>query len=98
MSTKSDDDTSVTLMMRVQQDPADPRAWDEFVERYQPTIRAWCLKWGSQPSDAEDVAQEVLLKRLTAMKKFQYVPGAAFAPGSRRSPRTPGTISRRLIG
>lgn len=78
MSTKSDDDTSVTLMMRVQQDPADPRAWDEFVERYQPTIRAWCLKWGSQPSDAEDVAQEVLLKLLTAMKKFQYDPGRSF--------------------
>jgi RNA polymerase sigma factor (sigma-70 family) len=78
MSTRSDDDTSVTLMMRVQQNPADPRAWDEFVERYQPTIRAWCLKWGSQPSDADDVAQEVLLKLLTAMKKFRYDPGRSF--------------------
>src|SRR5437870_4391041 len=61
---KKDKDTSVTLMMRVQEDPADPRAWDEFVERYQPMIRAWCLRWGSQPSDADDVAQQVLLKLL----------------------------------
>ena len=68
MSTNPNKDTSVTLMMRVQEDPADPRAWDEFVERYQPMIRAWCLRWGSQPADADDVAQQVLLKLLTAMK------------------------------
>ena len=45
-------------------------AWNEFVERYQPMIRAWCLRWGSQPSDADDVAQQVLLKLLTAMKQY----------------------------
>ena len=57
MSRSPDQDTSLTLMMRVQQDPADPRAWDEFVRRYQPMIRAWCLKWGAQSFDADDVAQ-----------------------------------------
>jgi hypothetical protein len=36
-------DKSLKLMMRVQQDPADPKAWDEFVHSYQPMIRAWCL-------------------------------------------------------
>jgi len=76
--TRADDDTSVTLMMRVHKYPADAGAWDEFVARYQPTIRAWCLKWGSQPSDADDVAQDVLLKLLTAMKKFEYDPGRSF--------------------
>jgi RNA polymerase sigma-70 factor (ECF subfamily) len=65
-------------MMRVHKDPADPRAWDDFVVHYQPTIRAWCLKWGSQPADADDVAQDVLLKLLTAMKNFQYDPGRSF--------------------
>jgi hypothetical protein len=38
MAAKRDKDTSLTLMMRVQKDPADPRAWDEFVQRYQPII------------------------------------------------------------
>ena len=34
-------------------------------------IRAWCLKWGAQPSDADDVAQQVLIKLMTAMKTYQ---------------------------
>jgi RNA polymerase sigma-70 factor (ECF subfamily) len=78
MSNKPDADTSVTLMMRVQKNPADPQAWDDFVRRYQPVICVWCLRWGAQPSDADDVAQEVLLKLLTAMKKFQYDPARSF--------------------
>jgi RNA polymerase sigma-70 factor (ECF subfamily) len=70
--------TSLTLMMRVQQDPADPQAWDEFVQRYQPIIRAWCLRWGSQPADADDVAQQVLIRLLRAMKKYHYDPTTGF--------------------
>jgi len=78
MSKSPDKDTSLTLMMRVQQDPADPRAWDDFVERYQPMIRAWCVRWGSQPCDADDVTQQVLLKLLSAMKQFRHEPGSGF--------------------
>jgi RNA polymerase sigma-70 factor (ECF subfamily) len=77
-SPDKDKDTSLTLMMRVQQNPADPRAWDEFVKRYEPMIRIWCLKWGAQPSDADDVAQQVLLKLLTAMKSYKRDPRASF--------------------
>ena len=73
-----DDDTSVTLMMRLGQSPADGAAWDRFVERYQPMICAWCLKWGAQPFDADDVAQQVLTKLVTAMKTFRYDPGRSF--------------------
>ena len=75
---KPDVDTSITLMMRLRQAPADLQAWDEFVRRYQPMIRDWCLRWGSRPEDAEDVAQEVLLKLLAAMKTFEYDPGRSF--------------------
>jgi RNA polymerase sigma-70 factor (ECF subfamily) len=71
MAKNPDNDTSLTLMMRVQQDPADPRAWDEFVHKYQPMIVAWCLKWGSQSSDADDVAQQVLIKLMSAMKTYR---------------------------
>jgi RNA polymerase sigma factor (sigma-70 family) len=78
MSNNPKQDTSVTLMMRVQEDPADALAWDEFVKRYQPMIRAWCLKWGSQSSDADDVAQQVLLKLLTAMKQYRCQVGSSF--------------------
>ena len=72
------DDTSVTLMMRLQKFPADSQAWDEFVERYRPMIRAWCLKWHLQDSDADDVVQEVLVKLVAAIRKFQYDPARSF--------------------
>jgi RNA polymerase sigma factor (sigma-70 family) len=78
MSRKPNGDTSLTLMMRVQQDPADPEAWDEFVNRYQPMIRAWCLKWGAQSSDADDVAQQVLIKLMSAMKTYRSEATASF--------------------
>jgi RNA polymerase sigma-70 factor (ECF subfamily) len=78
MPKSPDKDTSLTLMMRVQRDPADPLAWDEFVRRYEPIIRAWCLRWGSQPSDADDVAQQVLLRLLGAVRKYHYDPAHGF--------------------
>jgi RNA polymerase sigma-70 factor (ECF subfamily) len=71
-------DTSLTLMMRVQQDPADPAAWNEFVHKYQPMIRAWCLRWGAQGCDADDIAQQVLLKLMTAMKTYRCESMASF--------------------
>jgi RNA polymerase sigma factor (sigma-70 family) len=78
MSTKPGKDTSLTLLERVQKFPADLEAWDEFVHRYQPMIRAWCVNWGLQDSDADDVAQDVLVKLLSAMRKFRYDPARSF--------------------
>jgi RNA polymerase sigma factor (sigma-70 family) len=71
-------DTSLTLLERLQIDPGDPEAWSLFVERYQPRIRRWCLAWGSQDSDADDVAQEVLVKLFAALRKFRYDPARSF--------------------
>ncbi len=73
-----DDDTSLTLLERLQKDPGDPHAWNLFVERYQPRIRTWCLSWGLQDSDADDVAQEVLVKLFAALGKFRYDPSRSF--------------------
>ena len=75
---KSDGDTSLTLMLRLQKDPSDQAAWSEFVERYRPMIRDWCLRWGAQNCDADDVAQDVLVRLLKAMNKFQYDPVRSF--------------------
>src|SRR5215813_6156568 len=55
MAISAPGDTSPTLIERVQTSPADREAWEEFVRRYQPMIRAWCVKWGLQASDADDV-------------------------------------------
>jgi RNA polymerase sigma-70 factor (ECF subfamily) len=78
MATKPEKYTSLTLLERVQKFPADREAWDEFVRRYHPMIHAWCLKWGLQASDADDVAQDVLVKLLTAMRAFRYDPSRSF--------------------
>ena len=69
-----DGDTSLTLMLRLQKNPSDGAAWSELVEQYGPMIRDWCLKWGSQNFDADDVTQDVLVRLLKAMSKFQYDP------------------------
>jgi len=71
MATKPDKETSVTLLERVQKLPADREAWDEFVRRYHPMIHAWCLKWGLQASDAEDVAQDVFAAAAAGLADFR---------------------------
>ena len=43
-----------------------------------PGFCAWCLNWGLQASDAEDVAQEVLVKLFAAMSTFRYDPAKSF--------------------
>ena len=78
MPAKREHDTSITLLERLQNNPGDPRAWSLFVERYQPRIRQWCLNWGMQDCDADDVTQEVLLKLLDAIRKFHYDPACSF--------------------
>jgi RNA polymerase sigma factor (sigma-70 family) len=78
MAVDRDRDTSLTLLERLQVDPADPEAWSMFIERYQPRIRRWCMAWGSQDFDADDVAQEVLVKLFAALRKFRYDPNRSF--------------------
>ena len=73
-----DADTSLTLLERLQKNPEDPQAWNVFVERYRPRIRQWCLTWGLQDSDADDVAQDVLVKLFAVLRKFQYDPSRSF--------------------
>jgi RNA polymerase sigma factor (sigma-70 family) len=78
MPADRDADTSLTLLERLQKNPDDPQAWTLFIERYQPRIRGWCLTWGLQDSDADDVAQNVLVKLFAALRKFQYDPSRSF--------------------
>ena len=78
MPANQDADTSVTLLERLQNHPEDPQAWNLFVERDQPRIRRWCLSWGLQDSDADDVGQEVLVKLFAALRKFRYDPSRSF--------------------
>ena len=64
--------TSITLLTKLRQVPADQAAWAQFTERYGRKIYAWCRQWELQEADAEDVTQIVLLKLAEKMQTFQY--------------------------
>jgi RNA polymerase sigma-70 factor (ECF subfamily) len=64
--------TSVTLLARIRQVPADQAAWVQFTERYGRKIYAWCRQWNLQEADAEDVTQAVLMKLAEKMRTFEY--------------------------
>jgi RNA polymerase sigma-70 factor (ECF subfamily) len=70
--------TRLSLLSRLRRDPENPSAWDEFVGRYGPQIRAWCRAWGMQEADAEDIAQMVLVRLAVKLRSFVYDPGGSF--------------------
>src|SRR5262249_41621765 len=70
--------TSVTLLARLRRDPSDQAAWSDFVARYGPKILQWCRRWRLQEADAQDVAQDVLLKLHGRMATFSYDASGSF--------------------
>jgi RNA polymerase sigma-70 factor (ECF subfamily) len=70
--------TRITLLGRLQTDPNDQEAWDEFVRQYGPKIHQWCRRWKLQEADAEDVTQIVLLKMTGKLRTFAYDPSRSF--------------------
>ncbi len=78
MAEDPDLSTRRSLLLRLRQEPDDPAAWAEFVQRYGPLLLAWCSRWGLQTADAEDVTQTVLLKLAQYLRGFEYDPGRRF--------------------
>lgn len=56
----------------------DAEAWNRFVSVYGPHIFAWCRGYGLQEADANDVAQDVLLKICRTIPRFEYDPTRTF--------------------
>jgi RNA polymerase sigma-70 factor (ECF subfamily) len=70
--------TSQTLLGRLRRDPLNDAAWGEFVEHYGRHIYRWCRQWNLQDADAEDVAQDILLKLARKLRDFKYDPSSSF--------------------
>jgi len=68
----------VTLLHRLNQDPADQISWAEFVRFYGPAISSWLLHWGLQDADTQDVTQNVLLRLTAKLPQFKYDPSRSF--------------------
>jgi RNA polymerase sigma factor (sigma-70 family) len=78
MRADTGDSTRVTLIHRLNQDPGDQLSWAEFVRIYSPAIRSWLIHWGLQEADAQDVAQNVLLRLTAKLPQFKYDPSRSF--------------------
>ena len=78
MGAETADTTRVTLLHRLNQDPTDQLSWAEFVRLYSPAIRGWLIHWGLQEADAQDVAQNVLLRLTAKLPQFKYDPSKSF--------------------
>lgn len=76
--------TSVTLLNRIRAGRKDENAWRDFIDRYGGRIYQWALNRKLQPSDAEDVTQEVLLKLASNFEKFEYDVNQSFRGWLRR--------------
>ncbi len=73
-----DSGTRISLLARLRLDPANQAAWAEFVDHYGPKVLGWCRKWNLQDADAQDVAQNVLLRLADKMRTFRYDPARSF--------------------
>ncbi len=65
--------THITLLGKLGED-RNPAAWDEFCDRYGELIRSFARRQGLQPSDCDDVLQEVLVALSRSMREFEYDP------------------------
>jgi RNA polymerase sigma-70 factor (ECF subfamily) len=68
----------VSLLLRLNHDPSDQAAWEQFVDRYGAKIYCWCRAYHLQEADARDVTQTVLAKLSVQLRRFAYDPAQSF--------------------
>lgn len=64
--------TDVSLFNRIRRRADDQEAWKAFVARYGPLLLQWCRRRGLQDADAEDVAQDVLVKMVGKLRRYEH--------------------------
>jgi RNA polymerase sigma-70 factor (ECF subfamily) len=64
-------DTPISLLERLRLRP-DPASWERLLALYAPLIRGWLRGYGLQPSDIEDLSQEVLATLLRELADFRH--------------------------
>jgi RNA polymerase sigma-70 factor (ECF subfamily) len=64
-------ETSASLLERLRT-PSDAAAWQRLVDLYEPLIRGWLRRHGLQPSDSDDLVQEVLSVLVKELPAFEH--------------------------
>ena len=73
----SGQETPLSLLERARTNDAD--AWRRLVELYRPLVLFWCARARVDPTDAEDVAQGVLVAAAAGLDRFHHDrPGDTF--------------------
>jgi RNA polymerase sigma-70 factor, ECF subfamily len=62
--------TSSALLDRVQRQ--EQSAWERLVSLYSPLVYHWCLRYGLQRADVEEVCQDVFLAVARSIGKFRH--------------------------
>jgi RNA polymerase sigma-70 factor (ECF subfamily) len=65
------DDTSLSLLDRLQQDASDS-VWRDLVEVYTPVLEAWLVPFRLQSADRDDLVQETLGTLLQNLADFRH--------------------------
>ena len=79
-------DTRATLLANVQS-PENREAWEEFVVIYRPVIYRMARRQGMQDADAQDVAQNILVRIAGAIGNYEQQDGIRFRHWLRRVAR-----------
>ncbi len=69
--------TSASLLEKLRR-PGDREAWERFVDLYTPLLHHWARQLGRQHSDADNLVQDVLVRLLEELPRFDYRPGGRF--------------------
>ena len=64
-------ETSVSLLERLRLQP-DSASWQRLVDLYTPLLRDWLRRYALQPSDADDVTQDVMAVVVREMPSFRH--------------------------
>lgn len=72
------DTTSLTLLESLRAGGMSAPEWARFVRLYEPLLKRWAVGKGFTPTDADDLAQEVLLKLFAALPGYQRSAGGSF--------------------
>ncbi len=73
----SGQETPLSLLERARTNDAD--AWRRLVELYRPLVLFWCARARVDPTDAEDIAQGVLVAAAAGLERFRHDrPGDTF--------------------
>ena len=76
-------ETRLTLLAGIKS-PENREAWEEFIAIYRPLIYRMARRRGLQDADAQDVAQDILMRVAAAIERYEPQPGVRFRHWLRR--------------